>query len=208
MRSSPCPSTLGPKLTPWRYVNVVITFFKGQSVLEPNGLHSRSLSWFPYSLKRQSPYLPPPKKKKKKKKIELLALCKPRLPFAPLKNTKWKKFTLFSEGQTRAVIRLDTKHKYQWQICIWRRGYDVIELVVSKPFEISRRYWSLHSDMREFTSGIFHLPAQVLGTISCFHDDLATHKCGSLAKASRRTVFSSFLLIFSSVFFILFPLFA
>ena len=64
MRSSPCPSTLGPKLTPWRYVNVVITFFKGQSVLEPNGLHSRSLSWFPYSLKRQSPYLPPPKKKK------------------------------------------------------------------------------------------------------------------------------------------------
>ena len=23
MRSSPCPSTLGPKLTPWRYVNVV-----------------------------------------------------------------------------------------------------------------------------------------------------------------------------------------
>ena len=204
MRSSPCPSTLGPKLTPWRYVNVVITFFKGQSVLEPNGLHSRSLSWFPYSLKRQSPSLPPPKKKK----IELLALCKPRLPFAPLKNTKWKKLALFSEGQTRAVIRLDTKHKYQWQIYIWRQGDDVIELVVSKPFEISRRYWSLHSDMREFTSGIFHLPLQVLGTISCFHDDLATHKCGSLAKAGRRTVFSSFLLIFSSVFFILFPLFA
>lgn len=204
MRSSPCPSTLGPKLTPWRYVNVVITFFKGQSVLEPNGLHSRSLSWFPYSLKRQSPSLPPPQKKK----IELLALCKPRLPFAPLKNTKWKKLALFSEGQTRAVIRLDTKHKYQWQIYIWRQGDDVIELVVSKPFEISRRYWSLHSDMREFTSGIFHLPLQVLGTISCFHDDLATHKCGSLAKAGRRTVFSSFLLIFSSVFFILFPLFA
>lgn len=176
MRSSPCPSTLGPKLTPWRYVNVVITFFKGQSVLEPNGLHSRSLSWFPYSLKRQSPSLPPPPKKK----IELLALCKPRLPFAPLKNTKWKKLALFSEGQTRAVIRLDTKHKYQWQIYIWRQGDDVIELVVSKPFEISRRYWSLHSDMREFTSGIFHLPLQVLGTISCFHDDLATHKCGSL----------------------------
>lgn len=99
-----------------------------------------------------NPLLSPPPQKKK---IELLALCKPRLPFAPLKNTKWKKFTLFSEGQTRAVIRLDTKHKYQWQICIWRRGDDVIELVVSKPFEISRRYWSLHSDMREFTSGIF-----------------------------------------------------
>lgn len=199
MRSSPCPSTLGPKLTPWRYVNVVITFFKGQSVLEPNGLHSRSLSWFPYSLKRQSPYLPPPQKKKNK--IELLALCKPRLPFAPLKNTKWKKLALFSEGQTRAVIRLDTKHKYQWQIYIWRRGDDVIELVVSKPSEISRRYCFLHSDMREFTSGIFHLPAQVLGTISCFHDDLATHKCGSPAKAGRRTVFPSFLIIFSSFFF-------
>ena len=80
---------------------------------------------------------PPPKKKNK---IELLALCKPRLPFAPLKNTKWKKLALFSEGQTRAVIRIDTKHKYQWQIYIWRRGDDVIELVVSKPSEISRRY--------------------------------------------------------------------
>ena len=198
MRSSPCPSTLGPKLTPWRYVNVVITFFKGQSALEPNGLHSRSLSW----LKRQSPSPPP-----KKKKIELLALCKPRLPFAPLKNAKWKKLALFSEGQTRAVIRLDTKHKYQWQIYIWRRGDNVIELIVSKPSEISRRYCSLHSDMRECTSGIFHLPAQVLGTISCFHDDLATHKCGSPAKAGRRTVFPSFLIIFSSFFFHFIPTF-
>ena len=200
MRSNPCPSTLGPKLTPWRYVNVVITFFKGQSALEPNGLHSRSLSW----LKRQSPSLPPPPQKKK---IELLALCKPRLPFAPLKNTKWKKLALFYEGQTRAVIRLDTKHKYQWQIYIWRRGDNVIELIVSKPSEISRRYCSLHSDMRECTSGIFHLPAQVLGTISCFHDDLATHKCGSPAKAGRRTVFPSFLIIFSSFFFHFIPTF-
>lgn len=99
-----------------------------------------------------NPLISPPQKKKK---IELLALCKPRLPFAPLKNTKWKKLALFSEGQTRAVIRLDTKHKYQWQIYIWRRGDDVIELVVSKPSEISRRYCFLHSDMREFTSGIF-----------------------------------------------------
>ena len=151
-----------------------------------------------------NPLLSPPPPKKK---IELLALCKPRLPFAPLKNTKWKKLALFSEGQTRAVIRLDTKHKYQWQIYIWRRGDDVIELIVSKPSEISRRYCSLHSDMRECTSGIFHLPAQVLGTISCFHDDLATHKCGSPAKAGRRTVFPSFLIIFSSFFFHFIPTF-
>ena len=151
---------------------------------------------------------PPPPPKKKKTKIELLALCKPRLPFAPLKNTKWKKFTLFSEGQTRAVIRLDTKHKYQWQIYIWRRGDDVIELIVSKPFEISRRYWSLHSDLREFTSGIFYLPAQVLGTISCFHDDLELTSAAHLQKQAVGPSFPLSYLFFHPFFFILFPLFA
>ena len=153
---------------------------------------------------------PPPPKKKQKTKIELLALCKPRLPFAPLKNTKWKKFTLFSEGQTRAVIRLDTKHKYQWQIYIWRRGDDVIELIVSKPFEISRRYWSLHSDLylREFTSGIFHLPAQVLGTITCFHDDLELTSAAHLQKQAVGPSFPLSYLFFHPFFFILFSLFA